>query len=183
MENVTIRAARPEDGPALLEIYRPYVENTAITFEYDVPTAEEFTRRVKNTLAAYPYLAAQRDGELLGYAYASPFKERAAYRWSVETSIYVKQGFHGLGLGKALYAALEEALERQNIQNLNACIAYPNPESIAFHESLGYRTVAHFHKCGFKQGVWWDMVWMEKFIGDHGSQPKGFIPYGKREEF
>lgn len=177
MEQWNIRAARPEDGPALLEIYRPYVEHTAVTFEYAVPSPEEFTNRVRHVLEGYPYLAAEREGELLGYAYASPFKGRAAYDWAVETSIYVRQGAHGRGVGRALYEALEGALKRQHVQNLNACIAYPNPESIAFHERLGYQTVAHFHKCGFKQGVWWDMVWMEKFLGEHEAEPAPFVPY------
>lgn len=172
-----ISPAGPGDAPALLAVYRPYVEKTAVTFEYRVPTEEEFAGRVRHVLERYPYLKAEADGELVGYAYASRFKDRAAYAWSVETSIYVKEGFHGKGIGRALYRALEGALQRQNVQNLNACIAFPNPESIAFHERMGYALVAHFHQCGFKNGQWWDMVWMEKALGAHEPSPRDFIPH------
>lgn len=172
-----IRVATTEDANALLSIYAPYVEHTAITFEYDVPTIEDFTARIDNTLRKYPYLVAIKGNEILGYAYASAFKGRAAYDWSVETSIYVKTGCGRTGIGTALYQALETILKKQNICNLCACIAYPNPESIAFHESFGYRTVAHFHASGYKQGKWYDMVWMEKELCPHEPVPKSFVPF------
>ncbi len=174
---MNIRIATLGDAPNLLKIYAPYVEHTAITFEYSVPTLEEFTARMQNTLQKYPYLVAEEDGKLLGYAYASAFKTRAAYDWSVETSIYVKKDTHRRGIGKALYTALEHMLARQHICNLCACIAYPNPESIAFHERFGYRTVAHFHASGYKQGVWYDMIWMEKELCPHTIPPLPFIPF------
>lgn len=172
-----IRTAKVEDAEALLEIYAPYVRNTAITFEYEVPEAEEFAERIRRTLKKYPYFVAEEDGVLLGYAYASAFKERSAYDWSVETSIYVAQHVHGKGIGSMLYDALEEALRQQNIINVNACIAYPNPGSIGFHEKYGYRTVAHFTKCGFKLGQWWDMIWMEKMLSEHPETPESVIPF------
>lgn len=159
---ITIRMAEESDAQALLAIYAPYVEKTAVTFEYEVPTVLEFKNRIASTLKRYPYLAAIRDGHILGYAYASAFKERAAYDWAVETSIYVSEGARRTGAGSLLYEALEDYLKRQNVINVNACIAYPNPGSIAFHEKYGYRTVGHFTKCGYKLGQWWDMVWMEK---------------------
>lgn len=172
-----IRIATLADAPKLLEIYTPYVEQTAITFEYSVPTLEEFTTRIQNTLQKYPYLVAEEDGELLGYTYASAFKTRAAYAWSVETSIYIKQGAHRHGIGEALYTALEELLTGQHVCNLCACIAYPNPESIAFHEHFGYRTIAHFHKSGYKNNAWYDMIWMEKELCPHAIPPLPFIPF------
>ncbi len=175
---ITIRDARLEDSKALLAIYKPYVEKTAITYEYEVPTEEEFRSRVANTLQKYPYLVAvDENDEIIGYTYASAFKGRKAYDWSVETSIYVMEGRHGEGLGKQLYQKLEDALKEMGIRNLCACIAYPNPESERFHEKLGYETVAHFHKSGFKHGKWYDMIWMEKFVGEHIEEPQDVIPY------
>ena len=111
------------------------MEKTAITFEYKVPTVREFKNRIASTLKRYPYLAAVRDGRILGYAYASEFKERAAYDWAVETSVYVSEDARRTGAGSILYKALENYLKRQNVINVNACIAYPNPGSIAFHEN------------------------------------------------
>lgn len=101
---------------------------------------------------------------------------RAAYAWAVETSIYVKCGAHGRGVGAALYQTLEEILKRQNITNVNACIVYPHPESVGFHERFGYRTVAHFTKCGYKRGAWHDMVWMEKILTPHPDKPLPVVP-------
>ena len=120
---ITIRTATVADAEKLLAIYAPYVENTAITFEYTVPSVEEFAERIKNTLAEYPYLVAEKDGEILGYAYAGTFKPRCAYRHCVETSIYVAREAHGQGIGRKLYEALEEELRNRGIINLNACIA------------------------------------------------------------
>lgn len=178
----TIRAARPEDGKALSEIYAPYVRETAISFEYEAPGPEAFSARIEDTLKRYPYLVAELSGVPAGYAYASAFKSRPAYDWAVETSIYVRRDMRGKGVGKALYTALESALRGQNVQNANACITWPNPESIAFHEALGYRLTAHFHKCGFKLGRWWDMVWMEKDLGEHETPPPPFLPFSANEE-
>ena len=175
---ITIRDARIEDGKELLAIYKPYVEKTAITFEYEVPTEEEFENRVAKTLEKYPYLVALDEREqIIGYTYASAFKGRKAYDWSVETSIYIAEGRHGEGLGKQLYQKLEAILKEMGICNMCACIAYPNPESECFHEKLGYKTVAHFHKSGFKMGKWYDMIWMEKFIGEHTETPQDVILY------
>ena len=120
-----IRIATEDDAKELLAIYAPYVENTAITFEYTIPTLEEFTDRIRQILKKYPYLVAERNGEILGYAYASPFHQREAYGWSVETTVYVREDSKRLGIGKELYKALERALSMQNIINLNACIGYP----------------------------------------------------------
>lgn len=173
---ITIRRAEEGDAPALLSIYKPYVEKTAITFEYQVPSVQEFQSRIAATLKRYPYLAAVQGEQVIGYAYASAFKERAAYDWAVETSVYVQEDARRTGAGTLLYQALESALARQNVINVNACISYPNPGSIAFHERLGYRTVGHFTKCGYKLGQWWDMVWMEKMLGPHPGQPEPFIP-------
>lgn len=183
MSDTWIRMATVEDAAELLNIYRYYVEKTAVSFEYEVPTVEEFRRRIGNTLKKYPYLAAVENGEIKGYVYASPFISRAAYDWCVETSIYLKNGEQKKGYGRMLYEALEEILARQNILNVNACIACTDNEevhltnnSMEFHEHMGYKPVGTFHQCGYKFDKWYDMIWMEKMIGSHTVPPKPFIP-------
>ena len=122
---IRIRPAKPEDAEKLLAIHAPYVEQTAITFEYEVPTVEEFRERIHNTLKKYPYLVAEQGGEPVGYAYVGPFHDRPAYDWAVETSIYVDQNKKRMGIGKKLHEALEEELRNRGFLNMNACIAYP----------------------------------------------------------
>lgn len=174
-----IRTARPEDAEALLEIYAPYVRETAITFEYEVPSVGEFRKRIESILKKYPYLLAEQDGKITGYAYAGVFNERPAADWAVETAIYVEKGSRRAGVGRALYGALEKALAGQNILNVNAGIAWPETEdeyltydSIRFHEHMGYRMVGRFHQCGYKFGRWYDLAWMEKHLGEHPAKPE-----------
>lgn len=181
---VTIRKATADDATALLNIYKFYVRETAITFEYDVPSLEEFRERIVHTLKRYPYLVAEIDGDVAGYAYTSRFKDRAAYDWSVETSIYISRSKQRCGIGRKLYEALEKISAMQNVLNMNACIAFPDNEdehlpldSVKFHESMGYTLVGEFHNCGCKFGRWYSMVWMEKLIGEHKSNPPKFIPF------
>ncbi|MDE7405059.1 MAG: GNAT family N-acetyltransferase [Lachnospiraceae bacterium] len=169
-----IRVAKEEDADALLKIYAPYVEKTAITFEYEVPDVETFRERISNTLKKYPYLLAWQNGEILGYAYTGAFVGRAAYGWAAEVSIYLREDKRGMGIGKKLYTALEAISKAQHILNLNACIGNPEVEdqyltknSILFHTHMGYTMVGEFHKCGYKFGNWYNMVWMEKVIGKH----------------
>lgn len=178
MHTAIIRPATVKDAAELLAIYAPYVTNTAISFEYNVPSLEEFAARMQNILPKYPYLAAVQDGEIVGYAYASPFHPRAAYAWGVETTVYVRQDKRKMGIGRQLYTVLEEALVRQNVLNMNACIGYPEAEdeyltgnSVQFHEHMGFRMVGEFHKCGYKFNRWYNMVWMEKLIGVHTDNP------------
>ena len=179
MSNISIRIAGPEDAPALLDIYAYYVRHTAITFEDDVPSLEEFTARIRNTLEKYPYLAAVENGVIVGYAYAGAFHPRAAYGWAAEATIYLSHGCRHQGLGKRLYRALEEILRMQGVLNLNACIAVPEADdeyltrnSLGFHTHLDYRLVGEFTQCGYKFDRWYNMVWMEKLIGEHlADQP------------
>lgn len=174
-----IRSACPADAPALLAIYRPYVETTAVTFELETPSREEFARRIAGTLNKYPYLIAEEAGEIRGYAYAGPFKERAAYDWSVETTVYVRAEDRGRGYGAALYGALEEKLRAMGIRNLYACIActgdendpYLTSASPRFHRRMGFMLCGTFHQCGCKFGRWYDMIWMEKHLGGHPDSP------------
>lgn len=184
--NVRIRAARLEDAAALLAIYAPYVEKTAITFEYDVPSVREFRERIKGVLVQHPYLVAEKDGAILGYAYAGPFHSRAAYAWGVETSIYVNQEKKRMGLGGRLHRALEDVLREQGYLNMNACIAVPEQDdeyltrnSVQFHEHLGYRVVGEFTQVGYKFGRWYNMAWMEKHIGPHGPGAEPPVAFGQ----
>lgn len=184
-----IRKASINDVPALLEIYAPYVRETAISFEYEVPTAEEFAGRIETISRRYPYLVLEdEDGTIAGYAYASAFKGRAAYDWSVETTIYIRKEMHGKGYGKILYQELERCLKAQNILNANACIAYAREDndhltnsSMYFHEKMGYTMVGTFHSSGYKFGQWYDMIWMEKMLGEHTGKVNPFIPFPETE--
>lgn len=190
-EDISIEVAAPENARELLEIYAPYVEKTAISFEYDVPTVTEFAERIKNTLQKYPYLMATKQGEILGYACTHPFVGRAAYDWSAEVTIYLREEQKGMGIGRKLYQTLEEISRLQNILNLNACIGYPDVEdkyltknSVEFHTHMGYRMVGTFHNSGYKFGRWYHMVWMEKIIGVHdsGVSPVICFPELEREK-
>lgn len=181
--NCKIRLAWPQDAEELLEIFRPYVLETAVAFNYEPPTLEEFRNTIDDRLRRYPYLVAETTEGLMGYAYASPFKDRTAYDWAVETSIYVKQGHAGQGYGRLLHDRLEELLKSQNILSMYACIAYTDREdahltnnSMHFHAHMGYELTAKFPKCGYKFGKWYDMIWMHKEIGSHDGPPSPIIP-------
>ncbi|MBD5532473.1 MAG: GNAT family N-acetyltransferase [Lachnospiraceae bacterium] len=172
--NTTIRTATPEDAARILEIYAYYVEHTAISFEYTVPTLSEFQNRIKRTLERYPYLVIETDDGIQGYAYAGSFIGRAAYQHSCEMTIYLDPHSHKQGLGRKLYEALENRLKEMGFLNLYACIGWPETEdeylnrnSADFHAHLGYTKAGTFHKCGYKFDRWYDMIWMEKLIGAH----------------
>lgn len=173
-KTMTIRLATPEDAQALLNIYAPYVTETAITFEYDVPTVEDFRQRIIKVTSKFPYLLAEENGKVLGYSYAGTFRTRRAFDHCVEVSIYIDKSLRHQGIGQALYNELEKRLKAQGIINLNASIAtahFPDdnltPDSEIFHKKMGYTIVGKFNKCGYKFNRWYDMMWMEKMIGEH----------------
>ena len=166
-----IRSVKLEDAERLLEIYSYYVENTAISFEYVTPSLEEFRERITTITKKYPYLVLEEEGVIRGYSYAGVFKGRAAYDHCCETTIYLDRDSKGKGYGRALYEALENALKEIGIKNLYACIGDPETEdeyltknSEHFHSHMGYTKVGEFHKCGYKFGRWYNMIWMEKMI-------------------
>jgi len=187
MTELKIRKAQLEDAKEILEIYKYYVENTAISFECIVPSLEEFTSRIKNTLKKYPYIVAEnKEGEIVGYAYTGTFKNREAYDWSVETTIYIKATMKRQGYGRRLYEALENISKAQHILNMYGCIGYPEVEdefltfdSQKFHEHLGYKTIGLFSHCGYKFNRWYHMIWMEKIIGEHNPSPEPIIPFSE----
>lgn len=179
-----IRSATEQDAQAIRKIYAPYVKNTAITFEYEVPSVLEFTNRIRHTLLTYPYLVAESANQIIGYAYAGPFKGRAAYNWDVETTVYISKEWKRQRIGTALYTQLEKILVTQNITNLYACVAFPemadaylNMDSIYFHEHLGFQIVGQFKQCGYKFNRWYHVAWMEKIIGQHQKMQPSFLPY------
>ena len=170
---ITIRNAQMSDAERLLKIYDYYVKNTAITFDYETPSLQEFIHKMEHTMESYPYLVIEKDGCIEGYAYAGVFKDRAAYDWSCEMTIYLDHDALKQGLGRMLYEALEAELKEMGILNLYACIGYPEAEdeyltknSAEFHEHLGFVKVGEFHQCGYKFGRWYNMIWMEKMIGE-----------------
>ena len=177
MDNISIRTATVDDADALLNIYAYYVEHTVISFEYDVPTIEEFSGRIAKTLKKFPYLVVEKDGEIMGYAYAGPFVGRPAYGWCAELTIYLERNAKKCGYGRMLYEALEKALKEMGYLNLYACIGYTDVEdeylnnnSQQFHAHMGFEVVGTFHNCGHKFGRWYHMIWMEKIIGNHEGQ-------------
>ena len=185
----TIRVATEADAEEILAIYAKYIEQTAITFEYVVPSIEEFRGRIRHTLERFPYLVAEKDGKIAGYPYAHAFVGRAAYDWSSELTIYLDPNARKGGLGRRLYEELADRLKKMGILNLYACIGYPQVEdeyltknSAEFHAHLGFELVGTFHNCGYKFDRWYDRVGMEKIIGEpHAGQP-AVKPYSEVKE-
>lgn len=186
-----LRVATADDAAALRAVYAPFVEQTAISFEYDVPDTAEFARRIKSTLQGYPYLLAEdAHGTVLGYACTHTFLPRAAYDRCAETTIYLSSPARRGGLGRAFYGALEELSRAQGICNLYACIGEPEGAadeylgygSIRFHERMGYRRIGVFTRCGHKFGRWYNMVWAEKLLSSHAAQPQPFLPFPQLDD-
>ena len=176
IDDISIRFAKLEDAKELLKIYAYYVTDTAISFETEVPSEEEFKLRIEEVLKSYPFIVACKDDEILGYAYLHSFVGRKAYELSAETTIYLNPDKKKMGIGKKLYSVLEDIAKAQNITNLYSCIGYVDKEdeylnnnSVQFHEHIGFRMVGKFENCGHKFGRWYHMVWMEKIIGEHGD--------------
>ena len=157
-----IRIAQNRDIPAILDIYAPYVQNTTVSFEYEVPTLEAFTRRFQTITAQFPWLVWEEDGAILGYAYASAPFSRAAYQWCAEPTVYLRPEARGRGIARSLYAVLEEILIRQGYQVLYALVCEENKASMRFHEKQDYHIAARFPGIGFKMGRWLSLIWFEK---------------------
>lgn len=181
---VNVRLATEDDAEELLSIYRYYVEETAISYEYVTPSVDEFRMRIRRTLEKYPYFVAEKDGRILGYAYAGPFVGRAAYAWAAELTIYLDKDVKARGIGRVLYGHLEDALSKMGIQSLYACIGYPEEDdeymtknSAQFHEHMGYKLVGEFYNSGYKFDRWYTMIWMEKQIGTFPAPVPEVIPY------
>ncbi|MCQ2447783.1 MAG: N-acetyltransferase family protein [Oscillibacter sp.] len=171
-----IRLAQQEDAKALLAIYSQYID-TAITFEEKLPSEAEFTQRIQDISAEYPYLVWEEDGKVLGYAYGHRLRERAAYQWDAELSIYLDRSITGKGIGSKLYTVLMELLKLQGICTVYGIVVIPNDPSAALHQRLGFQLTGTFLDTGFKLGKWWGTWWFEKHLLSHDVAPAPLIPF------
>ena len=183
-----IRVALPEDAERIAQIYAPYVEETAISFELTAPDATEMERRMKATLEKYPYLVAvDDDGVVRGYTYAGRFRVREAYDHTAEMSLYVDKEYRQSGIGRALYAEIEKYLLKQNIYVIYANVTFTDDEtdthvtddSIRFHKKLGYELVGRHNKCGYKFGNWYGVCWLEKNLCERPKEVGPYIPFSE----
>ena len=169
---LVIRDADPRrDAPGCAEIYAPFVTDTAVTFDEEPPDAEAMGRHMETTMRSYPWVVAERDGALLGYAYGSRHRARAAYRWAAEVGIYVAQGSRRTGVGRALYATLLGMLGEQGLHVALAGITLPNPASVALHEACGFQPVGVYRGVGWKAGAWRDVSWWQVRLSGEDSVP------------
>lgn len=171
----TIRLAEKRDVPGILEIYSPFILETAVTFEETVPDEASFWERIQGIMAELPYLVCEIDGRIAGYAYASGYRSRASYRWTKEVSVYIHPDFQRKRVAHALYTSLNEMVRYQGIADLLAIITIPNEPSVAFHEQFGYRKCGEFQKVGYKLGQWQNVGWFELFLQDETQAPKDRI--------
>ena len=166
-----IRLATELDAEKIAAIYAPNVTDPIISFEFEPPTAAEIRRRIEATLERYPWLVCERQGRVLGYAYAGAHGSRAAYQWSVDVSVYVHENARRMGVGRALYATLFAALDLQGFYNAYAVATLPNPASVGLHESVGFRPIGVYRGVGYKMGAWHDVVWWHLPLCERVADP------------
>ena len=172
----TIRLATEYDAAALQAIYAPYVRQTVISFELEPPDVNEMRGRIHKTLTLFPWLVCEDDGRILGYAYASKHRERSAYQWSVDVSVYVTQGVHRRGIGSTLYKALFMLLRQQGFYNAFAGIAIPNEASIGLHRALGFQLIGVYPHVGYKLGAWHNVAWLGLELQKPADEPRPPLP-------
>jgi Sortase and related acyltransferases len=185
-QSKNIRLATEKDSAAILEIYAPFIKDTAITFEYEVPEVSGFGKRISGIMQNYPWLVCEIDGKIVGYAYASRYSERAAYDWSADLSIYVSPEYQRRNIATALYYSLYQLLKLQGYYNAYVIITMPNEKSEGFHQSFGFKPVGVCHKVGYKFGKWHDVKWFELTITNHSklpAKPKTLDDIRETEEF
>ena len=171
-----IRFATEKDAEAILKIYAPYIEKTAITFEYEVPSLSEFSKRIAEIQKKYPWIVYEEEGEILGYAYGGPEYTRAAYQWTVETSVYLSEKARGKGIGTALYEKILDILKKQNFCVCYVLINDDNEASVKLHEKLGFKQNGYRKNCGYKFEKWHSVVFFEKQLNEFSVPPKPVIP-------
>jgi L-amino acid N-acyltransferase YncA len=177
-----LRLASPGDAEAILEIYAPYIENTSLTFETEVPSVTAFADRIKKYLHSWPWLVCEREGKIIGYAYASQYRERTAYQWSVECSVYIKDEYHRAGIARSLYSALFGILKQQGFRNVYAVINLPNDKSVAFHESCGFNYFATYEQVGYKLGQWKNVGWWRLILNEFVDEPAAPILFSQLDK-
>lgn len=179
---MAVRLATINDSTEILKIYKQYID-TAITFEYELPNKEEFKERVKEIITLYPYLVYEEEGKIIAYAYANRYKERAAYQWGAELSIYIDANYTSKGIGKILCLKLIELLKIQGVRTIYGCVTLPNDKSEKLQISLGFKKIGIYHNAGYKCGKWRDVAWFEKSIAIYDENPKEFVPITKIPEY
>ncbi len=177
MSEPILRAAAEKDAAQMLAIYAPYVIQTTVSSEYIPPSLEEFKGRMRKFQERLPWLACEIDEEIAGYGYASPHRTRAAYQWSVETSIYVSEGWHRHGIANAIYSALFELLAIQGYYNIYVGITSPNERSMKFHKAMGFIISGAYQESMYKFGQWRDVLWMGKSLRPHEGEPQPTVPF------
>ncbi|MBL7732173.1 MAG: N-acetyltransferase [Chitinophagaceae bacterium] len=168
---ISYRSATPADAAGILDIYAPYIRDTSFTFETEVPSEAAFADRISQYLRFCPWLVAEENGMVIGYAYASRYRERVAYQWSVECSVYIHDDHHRRGIARTLYKALFAILTRQGFRNVYAVINLPNPNSVALHEQLGFTYFATYEQVGYKLGQWKNVGWWRLILNEFGNEP------------
>lgn len=167
----SIRLITENDAPQVLDIYRPYVENTIISFEYEVPTATEFLERIRTNTSKYPWLVCLHHDKIIGYAYGSTHRYRTAYQWSPESTIYLSPEFHGKGIARILYETLFSLLRLQGYFNVFAGVGLPNEKSVAFHKAVGFEDIGIFRNVGYKLGGWHNTHWFQLALQELIKEP------------
>ena len=178
MDQLKIRLATAADAAGMLDIYAPFVANTSITFETEVPDLQSFQNRILQYLEFCPWLVAEDNGKIAGYAYANRHRERTAYQWSVECSVYIQPDYLRMGIASRLYETLFPVLRMQGFRNVYAVINLPNDRSVALHERLGFRYFATYEQVGYKLGKWKNVGWWRLILGEFGDEPEAPVPFG-----
>jgi len=178
----TFRVATTADAAGILAIYAPYIQNTSFTFETEVPTLEKFQERIKTYLDKWPWLVCEVNGIIAGYAYASGYRERVAYQWSVECSVYLHDDFQQTGIAKKLYTALFALLQLQGFHNVYAVINLPNDKSVRFHEKFGFHWFANYEQVGYKLGQWKTVGWWRLTVNEFITNPPAPLKFAAVEE-
>ncbi len=172
-----IRLINTSDAAAALKVYAPYVLNTAISFEYDVPSVDEFKKKIEKICAQYPWLVCEHNGRIIGYAYGSTHRDRTGYQWSPESTVYLDEQYHRKGIARVLYEALFKLLKMQGYYSVYAGILSSNIKSVEFHRALGFEDIGLFKNIGYKLGEWHSNMWMQHFLQGHNKEPKTPVPF------
>jgi L-amino acid N-acyltransferase YncA len=167
----SVRLIKPEDTQAVLAIYAPYITDSAASFEYEVPSVNEFAERIRTVVKEYPWLVCEYNQQIIGYVYSGKHRTRIAYQWTVECTVYLSAGFHRLGLARILYKALFDILKLQNMINVYAGITVPNIKSEEFHKAMGFYIIGTYKNIGYKFNKWHDVTWFQLDLGEHSINP------------
>ena len=181
-KDIRFRKVNSKDIKELLKIYGYYVENTDATFEYEVPSLDKFTNRMKDICKEYPYIICEYKDKVVGYAYTQQFKPGNAYRWSAELTVYLHKDYLGLGIGTKFYELLIEILKLQNVMIMYGCVTSSNQRSIKLHEKMGFNLIGVYHNSGYKMGKWIDVTWFEQSIGAQDVEPGEFVNFNDLDQ-